>query len=57
VSITEVAERIDAPAADVAYLLGEELARGRVRRTDAGHWQLVPGAFGDDVVAALRQLA
>jgi hypothetical protein len=57
VSIAAIAERIDAPAADVAYLLDEEAALGRVRRTDAGRWSLVADAFPAETVEALRQLA
>jgi hypothetical protein len=56
VTLEATVERIDAPAADVAYLLSEEAQLGRVRRTDAGTWQLVPRAFPAGTVEALRAL-
>jgi hypothetical protein len=43
VSVQEIASRIAAEPAQVAALLAEEAALGRVRRTDAGRWALVAG--------------
>jgi hypothetical protein len=56
VSVEAIAERIDAPPADVAYLLADELARGRVRQ-DGERWSLVADAFPAATVEALRLLA
>jgi hypothetical protein len=56
VSVEAIASRIDAEPDDVARLLIEEAALGRVRRTEAGTWTLVPGAFAPETVEALRRL-
>ena len=54
-SVEAIAERIAAPADTVAYLLADELARGRVSRV-GDRWALVADAFPPSVVAALRGL-
>jgi hypothetical protein len=56
VSVQAIAGRIDASPDEIAALLDEELARGRVRPTDAGGWAINASAFAPDVVAALRSL-
>jgi hypothetical protein len=56
VTVEAVASRIDAEPDEVARLLADELALGRVRRTDAGGWTLVADAFTPEVVEALRTL-
>jgi hypothetical protein len=56
VSVEAIACRIDAEPDDVVRLLDDELALGRVRRTDAGGWTLVADAFAAGTVEALRRL-
>lgn len=56
VSVEAIAARIAADPAQVAALLHEEAALGRVRRTDAGRWTLVADAFPAVTVEALRRL-
>jgi hypothetical protein len=56
VSVQAIASRIAAEPDDVAALLDEELARGRVKH-DGDRWTLVADAFPAAVVEALRQLA
>jgi hypothetical protein len=57
VTVEAIASRIDAEPDDVVRLLADELALGRVRRTDGGRWTLVADAFSAETVEALRQLA
>jgi hypothetical protein len=57
VTVGAIASRIAAEPVEVAAILADERNRGRVRRTDAGGWAIVPSAFTPGVVEALRQLA
>jgi hypothetical protein len=56
VSVEAIAQVIAAEPVEVAALLDEEAALGRVRRTDAGGWVIVASAFPAGTVEALRTL-
>jgi hypothetical protein len=51
-----IAERTGIRADALAYVLEDELARGRVRRVGGG-WSIVPQAFAPGTIDALRALA
>jgi hypothetical protein len=56
VSVEAIAARIAAEPADVAALLDQEEALGRLKRSEGGRWTLVAGAFPPETVEALRTL-
>jgi hypothetical protein len=56
VTTEELARRTGGDPEMLAYVLADELARGRIRQAGAG-WAIVPAAFAPGVLEALRQLS
>jgi hypothetical protein len=57
VTTDELARRIGGDAEMVAYVLADELGKGRVRLTADGRWSIVAAAFPPGTLDALRELS
>jgi hypothetical protein len=56
-TLEELARRTGRPRAVLAFVLSDEVQRGRVLRLSGGRFALVPGSFSPATLAGLRGLS